>query len=88
MLKYFDDYVKWQTKDISNIIIFTVDIQHSTETCELVAYRIVTVGEWKQKEKPMEKIGLWDTNPPNGIHNGHNERLENRKLLDWKCTRV
>jgi hypothetical protein len=23
----------------------------------------VTVGELEQKEKPMEKIGLWDTKP-------------------------
>jgi hypothetical protein len=32
----------------------------------------------------MKKIGLWGTNPlkgTNGIHNGHNERLENCKLL-------
>ena len=48
----------------------------------------MTVGELEQKEKPMEKIGPWDTKPPNGIHNGHNEHLENCKLLEWKCTRV
>jgi hypothetical protein len=44
----------------------------------------VTVGEWEQKEKPMEKIGLWGTKPLKGtneIHNGHNKRLENCKLL-------
>jgi hypothetical protein len=44
----------------------------------------VTVGEWEQKEKPMEKIGLCVTKPlkgTNGIHNGHTERLENCKLL-------
>ena len=44
----------------------------------------MTVGEWEQKEKPMEKIGLWGTKPPkgtNGIHNEHNERLENGMLL-------
>ena len=44
----------------------------------------MTVGEWEQKEKPMEKIGLRGTKPlkgTNGIHNGHNERLENCKLL-------
>ena len=40
----------------------------------------MTVGEWKQKEQPMEQIGLWGTKPlkgTNGIHNGHNKRLEN-----------
>ena len=44
----------------------------------------MTVGEWEQKEKPMEKIGLWGTKPLKGtneIHNGHNKRLENCKLL-------
>ena len=52
--------------------------------CELVVHPIVTVGEWEQKEKPMEEIGLWGTKPlkgTNGIHNGHNECLENSKLL-------
>ena len=60
------------------------ETQNSKEACELVVLPIVTVGEWEQKEKPMEKIGLWGTKPltgTNGIHNGHNERLENCKLL-------
>jgi hypothetical protein len=58
--------------------------QNSKEACELVEHPIVTLGKWEQKEKPMEKIGLWGTKPltgTNGIHNGHNERLENSKLL-------
>ena len=54
MIKYVDDNVKWQTKDISNSIILTGEAHHSMEACALVAYRIVTVWEWKQKEKPME----------------------------------
>ena len=77
MIKYFYDNVK-------NIIIFTGEAQNSKEACELVEHPIVTVGEWEQKEKPMEKIGLWGTKPlkgTNGIHNGHTERLENCKLL-------
>ena len=60
------------------------EAQNSTEACELVVHPIVTVGEWEQKEKPMEEIGLWGTKPlkgRNGIHNGHNEHLENSKLL-------
>ena len=62
LVKYFYDDVKWQAKDI---IIFTGEAHNSKEACELVVHQIVTVGEWEQKEKPMEKIGLWDTKPPN-----------------------
>ena len=54
MIKYFDDNVKWQTKDISNSIILTGEAHHSTEAYELVAHAIVTIWQWKQKEKPME----------------------------------
>jgi hypothetical protein len=43
LIKYVDDNVKWQTKDISNSIILTGEAHHSTEACALVAYRIVTV---------------------------------------------
>ena len=60
------------------------ETQNSKEACELVVLPVVTVGEWEQKEKPMEKIGLCVTKPlkgTNGIHNGHTERLENCKLL-------
>ena len=60
------------------------EAHNSTEACALVVHPIVTVGEWKQKEQPMEQIGLWGTKPltgTNGIHIGHNERLENCKLL-------
>jgi hypothetical protein len=84
LIKYFYDYVKWQPKTFQDIIIFTGEAQNSTEACELVAHPIVTVGELEQKEKPMEKIRLWGTKPlkgTNGIHNGHNERLENCKQL-------
>ena len=89
-LSKLDWVCKDDTKTFQDIIIFTGEVQHSKEACELVAHTIVTVGELKQKEKPMEKKGLLGTKPPkgtNGIPNGHNERLENGILLWLKIPR-
>ena len=66
-------------KTFQDIIIFTGEAQNSTEA----------VGEWEQKGKPMEQIGLWGTKPlkgTNGIHNGHNERCRIANCCDQLMT--
>jgi hypothetical protein len=47
---------------------FTGEAQNSKEACELVEHPIVTAGEWEQKEKLTEKIGMWGTTPLKGTN--------------------